>query len=480
MFDFVKFKSCSLVAEKWLELPCLNFDVSVNYKTGAITGNKLVAKYNGLVFTVIYNNENLETIKYVEVSGSLHKYMNKGKQNYNDFTFYALVDVLNDLSKTFGISLEKAVLKNLEFAVNINTPIPATSVLKNLVAFKTFEFKSMSNGRKHIGKQIVTQKNRFKIYDKSKQSNLNGVNDLMRFEMHYNKMYELKKYNIKTLSDLTHITKITPLIDEILKRWDNIIYWDKSINIRHLNSRDGRRVLHSATPRNWSEYTKDQRKRAKKRFNDLMQLHGSNHQQQISVLIMKKWKELTAIKPPPFTQHLQEKKQQQNRHLLPVRMYGYLGGKYNQKNNKYKNQKKPEKTPKKKRVCKVCKKDIDQKRKGAIYCGKQCNNKFNGMRRTKQRQKARITELNNLEKVFKMLKNKKSPKIWLLITFTDKTTNITETVHLQPKEVYTSLKWVKCVDSVQITYRTNAPPIVLTSYRARKLIKSINILNINN
>ncbi len=95
------------------------------------------------------------------------------------------------------------------------------------------------------------------------------------------------------------------------------------------------------------------------------------------------------------------------------------------------------------------------------------------MNRTKKRQKARNTEKSNLNKLLLVLPR---GKMWLMISYKTDSGIYTDT--LKQTEINTTPDWIKKVQKVLITeYRKNAPPIILTSYRARKLIKEINNLN---
>ncbi|CAA0172515.1 hypothetical protein [Tenacibaculum maritimum] len=485
MVDGVKIYVSSTVAEKWLNNPYLKFTIDVYYSTGEISKNKLIAKYQGLTFTIFYKDNTHTNIVRLQITGSLHKYWNKGKHNYNNFTFYDLTETIKELENRFYINPNISTIHNLEFGVNVKIPLTVTELLKNLVAFKTFFFKTLSEDKNSIGKQIVAEKHRLKIYDKGKQSRLKNVSDLLRIEMHYNKMHDLKKYNIVAVSDLTELRKVKPLIQEIVNRWDNVIYYDKSINIKHLkNEQERRRIVYSAAPRHWVELGKRQRTRIKKRFNELMSLYGSTTQKDISIIILNKWNELTAEKCPPFTHPKKKIQQTQSVHLLPVSIDGYKVDKTTLKKtiNIL-----PKTTPKrglillpiittKKGVCKVCSTDISHKKRGAKYCNKKCNNNHNGKMRTKKRQQKRYAEIKNLEKLILLIDK---GKIWIMISYKASDGIYTDTLHQH--EIATTSDWVHSVQKVLVTeYRKKAPPIKLTSYRARKLIKLINDKNLRN
>ncbi len=215
MIDGVKIQIPTATAEHWLNNTKLHFQGLTELQTGEMVGGSVVAKYKGLKFFICYSAET-GNITHCEISGSLHKYFNNGKHNANDFNINDLATVLNDLNKVFSVDSTTAILRNLEFGVNVLTPLKSSELLKNLVAYKNYEFGTLKVERKTVGKQIEQQRQKLKIYDKGKQYKLKDKN-LTRFEVAIKKMESLKPYNIKTLADLTEISKITPLLDVLLR-----------------------------------------------------------------------------------------------------------------------------------------------------------------------------------------------------------------------------------------------------------------------
>ena len=153
------------------------------------------------------------------------------------------------------------------------------------------------------------------------------------------------------------------------------------------------------------------------------------------------------------------------------------------------NQKKPKKALKKdsvfnskkqtqkkaqKRLCSVCSISIENKRKNTKYCSKKCNNTLNGKKRTSKRKQNRKLEIEHLQKLI--------PKIYLnrfdlLITY--KSENIFYSVQLHQLEIFTTSKKIRQIKKTVITeHRKNAKPIILTTLRAKQLIRIINNHNI--
>ena len=85
MVDFVKVK----IPKEYIVImernPLLDFVLNVSEKTGEIQ-NKKTAFYKGLKF-IIYDSG------YAELQGSLHKFSNNNRHNYNDFTMSCFIRI---------------------------------------------------------------------------------------------------------------------------------------------------------------------------------------------------------------------------------------------------------------------------------------------------------------------------------------------------------------------------------------------------
>ncbi|TCI85324.1 hypothetical protein [Tenacibaculum sp. M341] len=475
MIDGIKIQLPSRTATMWLSNSLLDFHTYTNVNTGELLDNTIVAKYKGLVF-IITQSQKDENTHYCYVRGSLHKYFNNGKHNYNEFSFNDLQNVITDLKNKFSIEPETAILRNVEFGVNINTPISAKQLLKDLVAYGNYTFGTLTVANKKVGKMISQQQVKLKIYDKGTQYKTK-TNNLTRIEIAVKKMEYLKKYNISTLTDILNLKKLKPLGTLLQFYWDKIIYFDKSIKYKNLTNFERKKLLYYATPRNWVEFNRTQRMRAKKHYSKLVQTYGSTTQLQISNLINEKWEELTAKKCIRINHNINSISQQGNVYELTVSIDGQNVNKTSLKgidkilpeNTIEKQSKKQDK----KYSCTICKSDISQKRKGAKYCSKKCNNKSNGMQRTKKRQKRILEEKKYFQNLIKKLHKN---DLNLIISYKVGTSIYTD--NLLQSEINTTLEWIQNIVEVSVTQsKKNNNKIILTSYRARKLIKYINRIN---
>jgi len=476
MIDGVKIDCTNCHNLNWQNNKYLKFYTNVNIHTGELLDNTQIAKYKGLKFFITQSTK-YKNKTYYSVRGSLHKYFNKGKHNANDFTIDDLQTVINELQQKFNIEPTRATIHNLEFGVNIYTPVPVKEVLKGLVSYGSYTFGTLKIEGVPVGKVLQKQQTNTKIYDKAKQ-NQKPINNLLRFEIAVKKMIYLKSYGITTLSDLQDKDKIRPLGALLVSVWNDIIYYDKNINWKQLTEFERKKILYYATPRNWNEFSIKQRYRAKKHFNKLLkEFSTSTTHTKISNLIEQKCKQLNENICPLINHDLSKKIDDISNVKCPqINRYNtqLKCGHFNPQKSQFK--KEPKNTQKKPlKKCKVCATDISQKKQGTKFCSKKCNNKYHGQKRTQKRQFRILTEKANLQKLVKILDKN---RLLLLVTY--KTTTGTYSDNLEQYEIDTTPNWIKQITSVSVTgHRKNSKAIILNSYRARKLIKIINQINLN-
>ena len=247
LIDYLKILIFGICPIQLEQNPYLDFYDKINLKTGQIRtvnrhGKRTTpykeAFYNGLEFR-IYDTGT------ITVQGSLHKYWNNGKHNFNDFDFKALLWVLKDFETKFNIQLDNCVLKCLEVGINIVLNFDINQIIENCLLHKTKPFEFQKNNEEGKYKQVVHWQYIIKLYNKSLHYRSLGYNieqEIMRFEIKYTKMERLKKLGIKTLADLCKFD-FEYFKKELLTEWNNILFFDNTTQIDTLSKNNQKEAL---------------------------------------------------------------------------------------------------------------------------------------------------------------------------------------------------------------------------------------------
>lgn len=234
----------------------LDFYDNINLITGEIKatnkhGNKVTpsknATYKGLEFKIYQTGT-------ITLSGSLHKYWNDGAHNYNDFNYEAVLFVLSDLHKKFGIDPNKCILKCVEIGINITPPIPTNEILDNCLLHKTKPFEYQINSDEGKYKQVQHFQYIIKIYNKTLHYQSKGFKvrpEIMRFEIKYTKMQKLNEKNIFCLQDLINYG-LQNFKNEVLNEWQNVLFYDNTIQIDLLSSKSKMSILEYSNQNYWT------------------------------------------------------------------------------------------------------------------------------------------------------------------------------------------------------------------------------------
>lgn len=256
LIDFIKIIIKELHHSILENNPLLDFYDTINLTTGEMkttnkNGDKVTpsknALYKGLEFK-IYDTGT------IILSGSLHKYWNKGAHNYNNFDNEAISFVLSDLKTKFSIDPSKCILKCLEIGINITPPIPTNEILDNCLLHKTKPFEYQKNSDEGKYKQVQHSQYIIKIYNKALHYKSKGFKidtEIMRFEIKYTKMQKLNEKGIFSLQHLINYD-LQNFKDDVLNEWRNVLFYDNTIQIDHLTTKLKKSVLEYSNPNYWT------------------------------------------------------------------------------------------------------------------------------------------------------------------------------------------------------------------------------------
>ena len=292
MIDNNKAYNLKTDPQKLIENPFLAecWTTKVQNSNSVIKNN--FAEYLGLTFR-LKNGK-------IKLQGSLHKYRNLGKHNYDDFTAVEVAEIVRELSERFEIDLYSTVLNNVEFGVNVVLPFGVHVVLDNLITYrgKHFEYK-VEKGISFY--ECRMSKFTIKIYDKGKQYNL--PNNVLRFEIKVTAMQylETKGVKLRYLSDLLNMAIYEPLGNILTEVFEEILFGDNTLNESDLTTKELETYLRGSNPRAWKpqrgEKERKRLQRLEHEFKSILERHRTNvdFRSVVSDLIRAKSLELSQI-----------------------------------------------------------------------------------------------------------------------------------------------------------------------------------------
>ncbi len=288
MFDFIKTNVRGIVPGCLVPNPLLYFNVTVDSE-GEIKNR--VAEYRGLKFKIIEE-------KFINVNGSVHKYLNGGLHNYNDFAIPDFLTVCVDLSKKFDLNPFSTALHNVEFGVNVLLPFETEEFLNAVISYKGREYERETySGKGHLLRFTFDHYD-LKIYNKGYQYQQEG--NILRFEIKVKKMEYFKKRGIavNSLADLFNVANYDRLKDCLLKAFAEIVMYDNTIKLNSLQQRERTVLMNGKNPKYWTELKQQgvEIKKKRNRFNDLVLKYGKrNAKVTVCALIERKWNEVSHI-----------------------------------------------------------------------------------------------------------------------------------------------------------------------------------------
>jgi len=288
MVDFVKLKILNPDIKGIRNLSFLEWEQTTNEQTGEIKNNK--AEFKSLTVEIRYN-------QYLYISGSLHKYwnsINTGiEQNYNDFHFKDLECSIKDICTRFNLNPVNCKIDNIEFGVNVNTPIPVNEVLRSVINHKGKPFTTELEKKKYL-RECKHQRYFIKIYDKGLQNDL--TENIFRFEIKHMKLEDLKPFNILTLANLLKRDNISRLIEVLDANFNELLFYDYTIQETELPPPKRLILSNGQIPTYWiklKETNPDNYFKKRQRFRVLVKKYGKqNIQESTGNLITQKWNEL--------------------------------------------------------------------------------------------------------------------------------------------------------------------------------------------
>jgi len=234
MIDYIKLSSRLNSTQVANLRSKIDFFESINGSTGEhekILANGKKVSYRSTGWT---KNMKLDLFPkgYIELSGSLHKYYNDGKHNFNQFGRKEAETTLKRLIEVTGLELPIFKVESVEVGVNLMPPIPSDDIINNALMYKRRPFEAKYCTDEGNYRQATLSEYWVKLYNKRLHYEIQGYDighEILRFELKINKMRMLAKYKVFTLEDL--MNNIEDIARDLLpKAWMEVMLYDPTMN----------------------------------------------------------------------------------------------------------------------------------------------------------------------------------------------------------------------------------------------------------
>ena len=240
---------------------------TVNHYTGEV--NEYPKRGNDLNLNVnITQNQ-------ATILGSIHKYNNliedEGNQNFNDFTFCQIQQVIRELTEKYKIKNDTSIT-NLEFGFNLMVEKDPKLIIDSNLLMNNY--KSPNKNLKFLGrgdyKEFQLTDYNIKFYNKSKQFKL-GTH-VLRIELKITRKRFLQKLDIYSLEDLMYNWTYVKLFEDFIDKFEGLMIVDE-FDADLIPEKDYNKLIKYTNPNYWISIKGKSPKviyRLKKDFNILL------------------------------------------------------------------------------------------------------------------------------------------------------------------------------------------------------------------
>lgn len=266
MLDFLKLSIICTTLINYLEnhelLEWLKSEDKINHFDKEVIKTKIIKQYKGIYFCFYPNR--------VDILFKPHYYFNNGLHNANDFKIVDCINTILELKNTLKIDLKLLKVVNIEFGINVLSPICIKKLIAYLqyhernefrtvpgLAFSKMSFKPRSDGTANKYKI-------FKAYAKGIQfPEFTDINTF-RIELKSNESKYINPLGIYTANDLLHFDCYLNMSNKIQQEWESILILDNVTDFSNLKTSEQTKIKEYLNTITWFNISQDP---YKNRFN---------------------------------------------------------------------------------------------------------------------------------------------------------------------------------------------------------------------
>lgn len=306
MIDFLKLSIYCSTLIKYLEnhvlLQWVKDENSINFFDIEVIKTKTIKQYKGIYFC-FYTNR-------IDILFKPHYYFNDNLHNANDFRAIDCINAVLELKNTFNIDLKLLKVVNIEFGINVLSPIDIKKLITFLLYHEKNEFKTdigLAFSKKSFRATTTGMINSYKIikaYAKGLQFPQYTDINTFRFEVKSKKSKYINQMGIYTANDLLNYVCYLKMTTEIKKEFENVLLLDCETNYKSLTANEQVKINSYLNPLKWFNISQDTYRnrfnKEKTKYYNLVNKAENNLKKQLDKIVFDK---LEFLKTGATSQH---------------------------------------------------------------------------------------------------------------------------------------------------------------------------------
>lgn len=294
MLDFLKFSIIDNGLIRYLEnhtlLDWVQTEDKINLFDIEVIKTKTIKEYKGIYFC-IYSNR-------IDVLFKPHYCFNNNLHNSNDFKVIDCINTVLGLKNALSIDLNLLKVVNIEFGLNVVSPIDVKKLIAYIIYHEKNEFKTdvgLAFSKKSYKANTNGSINSYKIikaYAKGLQFSQYTNENTFRFEIKSKQSKYINKLGIYSANDLLHFDCYTNMANEIIKEFDKVLLLDYETDFSSLKQSEQSKIMNYLNTITWFKISQDSYRNRfqneKTKYYNLINKVENNLKNQLDKIIFKK------------------------------------------------------------------------------------------------------------------------------------------------------------------------------------------------
>lgn len=261
-----------------------------NYFDKEVIKTKTIKQHKGILFC-FYSNR-------IDILFKPHYYFNNNLHNANDFKIVDCINTILELKNTFEIDLKLLKVINIEFGINVLSPICIKKLIAYLLYQERNEFKSdvgLAFSKRSFRANENGTINRYKTikaYAKGIQFPEYTNIDTFRFETNSKESKYINSLGIYTANDLLNFDCYLNMSNKLLEEWEKVLLLDNETDFSNLTATEQAKIKEYLNTITWFNISQDPYKnrfnKERAKYKILVNKNPNNLKKQLTKIISDK------------------------------------------------------------------------------------------------------------------------------------------------------------------------------------------------